>query len=236
MLKPRITAIINDFFAIGGNHDLEKYQLIRNKLLNVLREEEFLLDEGEDENVMLIRDGIRLIDASSLYAEETNPRRAYKRMKPFFTHLENESRWHYYNLHILVSSIYLTETVEQAVKFAKSAQGYINVFKRTKNTYSLEAALAVNLCARILNAKFFESDTKISLVTEFQKWLEKLEALTESNHDLAMPLLVTEIRQALLIENDTNIKELCTELEARYDKKISALIKNEIEFYQNQRK
>jgi len=235
MLKPKITKIVNEFFVIGGNHDSDQFQLIRNQLLDVLREEEFLLSEHVDENVILAKDVIRYIDASSLYAEETNLRKAYTQIKPFFSRLVNSS-WNYYDIQLLAGSIEYTETATQAIELATKAQEYINIFKRVRSTDALEALLAVNLCSRILIAKYFDDQVETSLVIEFQKGLKKLENLVKHNQELAMLLLITKIRQALLSEHDSRAQTLCEELEFQYDKQIGATIRNEVEFYQQQRK
>ncbi|MCL2355116.1 MAG: hypothetical protein FWC68_04530, partial [Oscillospiraceae bacterium] len=62
MLKTKLTEIIDDFFAIGGNHDLEKYKEIRKKLLDFIRDEELFLN-ADDPNYILAIDTIRFIDA-----------------------------------------------------------------------------------------------------------------------------------------------------------------------------
>ena len=231
MLKPRITKIIDEFFAIGGTHDLDKYKKIRDRLLEVLREEDFLLGDQDDENVVFVRDVIRYIDAISIYAREMNNRGVHRHINPFFNRLKHSSNWHYYDLALLVSSIQLTESIEQATQLASKAQGHVTLFKHARNVDIVEGCLSLNMCARLLNAKYFDYRVEISLTTEFDKWYKKLEELVKHNALLELPFLVTKIRQNVLNGSEQKvIEQLCDEL-VQHDKQIGDMLRNEVQFY-----
>jgi len=54
MLKPRLIKVVEEVFAIGGNHNAAKDMELREKLLDFLREEDHLILPNDDENLMLV--------------------------------------------------------------------------------------------------------------------------------------------------------------------------------------
>jgi len=124
-------------------------------------------------------------------------------------------------LRLLISSINFTNNIEQAVELASKAEKGIFQFKRIRITDILEGALAANMCTRLLNAKYFDSDVNIDLITsEFKTWFRKLEKLTgenQSDNTLSLMFLATKIREALFERHSTTAYQLCEELEIYYD-------------------
>jgi len=235
MLKPRLTAIVNDFFATGGNHDLDKSMEIRQKLIDFLREEDILLGCQNDENVILSRDIISLITAEGIYAETTNGMDGYHYMKSFLQRIMSTStdNWNYYDLRILVSSMQYTESVEQAIELASKIENRIIKFKMVRSTDNLEGVLACNMCSRLLSAKYID-DVRIDLVNPFECWMIKLENLVEANKNseyLELLWHITQIRRDIFESDNSRIFTLCDDLIPRYNEQIGQMIRNEVNFY-----
>jgi len=165
LLKPKLEAIIEEFFELIGNHDLDKYNEVRNRLLNFIRDEELFLDTT-DRNFIFATNLIRLIDADKVYAGTTNSKEAYLYAKPFLEcFIESDlNAWDYYELKLLIASINFTESIEQAMELALKIDKRAHQFKRVRLTEMLQATLAVNMSARILNAKYFDENIQIDLV------------------------------------------------------------------------
>jgi len=233
MLKPRLTKIVKEVFEISGNHDLDKDLELREKLLEFLREEDILLLPWNDENIILAKDVIHFIDAAKLYGEKTDSKQAYLHVQPFLERLiaSDLNSWHYYDLEILISSIHFTENIGQSIALASKAEGKIFEFKRVRNTEALQGYLALNMCARILNAKYFDSDVTIDLSKQFRNWMDKLEDLVNENKDFELLLHVTRIRWDIFNRDDSKIHFLCDSLTTCFDEVIGQVIKNEVNFY-----
>ena len=184
MVKPRLKKIIEELFAVGGNYDLAKDMELRGKLLDFLREEDHLILPGDDENIRLAKDAIHFIDANILCADKTDDREAYPHIKPFLKRMmdkTNLKNWDYSELRLLVSSISMTESVEQAEELFSKANDGIIAFKRRRLTYNLEGVLVCNMIARILNAKHFDENVTIDLAEKFSSMVIWLENLVNNN-------------------------------------------------------
>jgi len=198
-----------------------------------LREEDHLILPDNDQNITLAKNAIYFIDADDAYAKTTKSKEAHKHASPLLHRLmETEPEdWNHYDLNFAVSSINFTETIGQAIDLAKKANQSIINFKRIKSTDMIEAALACNVCARILNAKFFEEYESHQLTRQFDKNLNILEHIVGYNKDLELMLLVTKIRRKIFNHDLSDIFVLCEQLIPQYDEKIGEMMRNEVEFY-----
>lgn len=233
MLKPRLLRIIEEVFESGWNHDPECDQAVRNKLIDFLREEDHLLLPFDEENLMLARNAIRFMDADRIYAKTTKSKEAYIHAKALLDHLMvlEASDWNHYELNFAISSVHFTETMEQSIELAEKARKSIVQFKLKKNTDMLEGYLALNMCARILNAKYFDKHHPIELLSEFKRGLNSLEYLADLNSDLELPLLITKIRWKIFNRDESDIFTLCEQLLPHYDERIGKMIRSEVDFY-----
>lgn len=236
MIKPELLAITNELFAIGGNHNIPKLIAVRNKLLEFIKINEYFLTEGGelDENFIIAKDTIRLIDASNIYANTNNSRDAYHQMKPFFERVKRDfTELNYYDIELIVCSIEYTKSAEEAHEIATKALKKLVDFRDSRNTNMLEGALAVNVCACLLRAKYSNYDSEIDLTETFDTWFSRLERLVEKAKRLEYPFLLTQVRQAIFYKNQEQINACYEQLKASCDEDIISLISNEIEFYIN---
>ena len=234
MFKTRFTDIVDDFFDIGGNHDVAKDKEFRSKILDFLKEEDnILLAPWDDANIMLAKDMVHFIDADRIYARTTNSKEAYPHVKPFFERLieSDHNNWHYYDLKLLISSVNFTENIEQAVELAEKAEERIIQFKRVRATEVLQGYLALNMCARLLNAKYFDKDVKFDLAYNFESWLEKLDSLADDTKELELALLITKIRWDIFNRDKSQLLILCDNLVSRFGGAIGKMIRNEVDLY-----
>jgi len=233
MLKPRLMKIVEEIFATGGNHDPAKDLELRGRLIDFLREEDHLILPNDDPNLILAKDMIRFLDADRVYAKTTSSKEAYPHIKPFLDRMiqSDFNNWHYDELRILISSVHFTESIDQAMELAQKAEKRISQFKRVRPTEISQGYLALNMCMRILNAKFFDSDIEICLSTKFQYWMNMLEYLVGYNKGLELALLVTKIRWNVFNRDASQIFVLCDDLAPRYDEQIGKAIRNEVDFY-----
>jgi len=230
MLQPRLMRAVDEFLAIGGNHDLEEYDKYRNKMLDFLREEDHLILPPDDENLVLARDVVHFIDASKVYAKTTSSKEAYPHGRQFLERMlaSDFNNWHYYDLALLISSVHLTESFEQARQLASKAEKRILQFQRIGTTNIWQGYLAFNMCGRILNAKYM--DDKPSAL-HFETWMEKLKLLVEVDKDLELAWHITQIRWAIFNEDNSQILIYLDSLVADLGRKIGLMVRNEIEFY-----
>lgn len=235
MIKPRLSRIIEELFATGGNHDIAKHMEIRGKLIEFLQEEDHVILSDDDKNIRLAKDVIHFIDAGRVYAKTTSSKEAYHHVKSFLKRMmETElNDWHYDELVIFISSLHMTESPEQAIGFASQANERIISFKRLGVTDNLEAALAGNMCTRLLNAKHFNEDVTIDLADKFGSYLIWIENLVEKNKNsefLKLVLHVSKIRYEIFRNDKSEIFALCDGL-AQYDEKVKQMISSEVDFY-----
>jgi len=230
MIDLKLVSILQKLFAFGGNHNIDECIKIKNEFLDFIIEDNLFLKHQyeHNENYMMAINGIRFIDANNAYAVTSNRAEGYFHMKPFFEHLLKSDTWHYYELHLLINSIYLCETIEQALELAGRAVAPIAKFRDNIDTDILEGYLALNICAIIFNAKFH--DNSLDCMEEFNAWFSKLEELAEINQQLEVPFLVTQIRHAFLNQDQEpeQFAKLFSELSVD-DEEIEKAIKNEID-------
>jgi len=235
MVKPKLTRIVEEFFAIGGNHDLDKYMEIRHKLLEFIKDEDLFLIPS-DENFISAMDIIHSIDANSIYAKTTDSKQAYHHIEPFLKRMTelDSNKWNYDELKLVINSIHFTDSIEQAIELARKANERIIGFQIVRLTNNLEGYLALSMCSRILNAKYFDNDVEVDLAREFDNWADRLECLTEANKEskyLEMIWHITKIRRQIFNNDDSHIFTLCDDLLPQYDKQIGQMIGNEVKFY-----
>lgn len=234
-LKPRLRTIIDEFFKVGFAYDPEHDRKILEKLFDFLREEDSLRAFDDDLNVRIARALVHYIEASEIYLAEANPKKVYPYMKSFLTRMlaTEPKEWHYQELRLVIASLQLTETPEQALELASMANERIIEFQLVRTTENLEACLAMNMCARLLTAKFFDTDANVDVVAKFSNLFNRLEDLAEENLDsefVMMCLYVTKIRKAVLTA-DTHVWTMCEELVPRYGEKFANVMDHEVKFY-----
>jgi len=238
-MNTKLTKILDEFFSLGGNHDQIRLLEIRNQLLDFLRIEEILLAEHTDENLLIAKDAIRLIDASNIYVETTNRNLASIHVKPFFDRLRKNKEWSYCEIQLFVCAINYIEDAEDAVSLAEDARLRLSEFKIVKPVDMLEGVLACNLCSRLLYALYF--DNRLTDLTDnFYFWLEDqfiawrncLKDLENKNEQLEFLFLITEIRMALFQQDDQKMKRHRFILAQNYDQQIIKTIKSGIHYYE----
>ena len=231
MLEPKLIEILEELFAIGGNHDTVKTFSIRKKLIDFMIDHNLFLKDS-DKNFIMIKDTIRFIDAHTNLATTTNRNEASTCLKPFFKRL-NEMQpddWNYYELHLLISSLHLVDKVKQALDLGTKSIIAIAKFEDINNVDLLESCVACNICYRILYAKYFDN-IKMDLTNHFETWFKKLENLAKEDSKIELDFLVTKIRQALFYQNRKLIRELLDELKTKYDEKIFDIVSKEVGTY-----
>ena len=185
----------------------------------------------DNENVIIAKDAVRFIDAHNVYAATSDRIEASVHMKKCFDRLTQSENWNYYDLKFLVSSVHLIESIEQALELGSKSMLEMVHFRASSNTDIWEGYLALNMCARLLIAKYFDSDIKINLPLRFEEWFSKLERLAEKNSDLSLPFTVTKIRKAIFHKDQDQIFKLREELETNYDEDVVNIVRSEISFY-----
>jgi len=238
MIDLKLVTTLDRVFALGGNHNTDKAIEIRTQLLDYIREEELFLKHQHEYNKNFVTaiNAICFIDANNAYATTSARMDGYFHMKPFFEYLMDVDTWNYYELKLLVGSMNFIIAAEEAIELASKAVQAINRFKADQNTDVMEGYLALNLCSRLLYAKYFDDDVKVDLTKQFNNWLSRLEKLAETNHQLDLPFLITQIREAIFNQNQERILELCEELKENYEEDIENTVKNGISFYVNSKK
>jgi len=235
-MKSELIEILEELFAIGGNHDILKALELRRKLKVFLNHDEQLLGDQNSENVVIAKDAIRFIDANNTYANTSSVVEAGRHLNSFFDRLLNQEKWNRYELKIFIGSSHLTKDVEQAIRLGVEAIIKFVEFYDDSRTGVLEGLLSCNICSRILHAKYFDDvDEKYFLSSEFKKWFSRLRHLAQEHEELELSNLVTKVRYALFEKNDVWIIEHMQELE-NYDKKIVDLINREIHFYRTSKR
>ena len=240
-IKPELATILDEMFAIGGNHDVKKDLEIRNKIINSFSLEELLLEDHNEINIRVGKSALHYLDANAVHVQTTDTATASKYMMPFFERLLQSDDWNYYELKLLIASMYLTPNIEQAHKLYVKAIKRISEFQVVREVDIQEGYLALNMCARLLYTKYFEDDVDIDWVTDqFETCFHRLEVLEsiEDNYQLGIPLLVTKIRQAIFKQDEKPIREFMDELYnwSNSTTEIVNILKSEIRLYKTSEK
>jgi len=231
-LSLELAEILEDLFALGGNHNTVRLLEIRNNLISFLSTEAVLLGCLTNADNVMARDAIRFIDANNIYAKTTNRITASTQIRPFLTRLiKSHHSWNIYELNMLIGAMNYTDHAEQAVALATKATKQIVNFRLVENIASLEGCLATNLCSRILYAKYFDDHVDVALDEQFDAWYLRLKQLARSNHNLDFILLVTKIRKAIFHHDQAKIEQYLEQLGTQYDETIVNIVKNGIQFY-----
>jgi len=230
MLKSELTGILNELFALGGNQDVLKLNEIRKRLVDFLSHTEQLLGCQDNENVIIAKDAVRLLDALSVYAETTDRNKANSHVQPFFDRLIQSDGWSQCDLQFLITSVEYIKNVEQLLELSDRAISEISKYQDNNNSAILEGYLAFNMCSRILYAKFFD-DAKTDFLVQFATWALKLENLLDKNNELSQISLITQIRRAIFHRAPTEIVKLCEDLKNNYDENIHSTVEKEVRFY-----
>jgi len=237
MLEPKVIELLQDLFAAGSNHDIEKNILIRTKLVNFMTDNNLFLKD-QNKNFIMIKDAIRFIDAHTILATTTNQNEAGICLKPFFRRLyvilpEN---WNYYELKFLIGSLHLVEDIKQALRLGYKSLTVVSKFENAENKGVFESAIICNVCNRILYAKYFDNtvNDKINLTLEFDSWFEKLENMPKKDSEIEFHFLLTKIKKALFFQNRQLVGELLGELQTEYDEKIFDVVNKEVITYYTQ--
>jgi len=234
MLEPKLIQILEELFAIGGNHDIAKTALIRQKLTDFMVDNNLFLKD-QDKNFIMVKDTIRFIDAHTNLATTTDRDKASVCLKPFFRRLYIilPEDWNYYELKFLINSLHLVEDIKQALRLGYKSLTIVSKFKDLDNSGALESSIICNVCNRILYAKYFDNHVhdKIDLAQEFNKWFEEFERLAKKSSKIELDFLVTKIRKALFFRDRQLVGELLNELKTRYDEKVFDTINNAVIMY-----
>jgi len=231
MLQPKLIELLEELFSIGGNHDIKKKVEIRQKIIDFMTADNLFL-KNDDDNFIMIKDTIRFIDAQNEFAITTNRDGASAHIKCFFDRISKmqPEQWNYYELKLLVSSLFLIEKIDQAFKLGDNALIAIQQFEDINKVDVFKSSVACNICCRILYAKYFDN-VKTNLSDQFERWFEKLEVLAKEDNHIALDYLVTQIRKAVFYQKRDEIRELLEELETKHNKKIFDVVFKEVSIY-----
>ena len=233
MLKQELVDTLEELFALGGNQDLIRLTEVRSKLVYFLSQTEQLLGCQDNENVVIAKDVVRFCDANVVYADTTNRAKANKHIQPFFDRLLQLDSWSSYELKILTSSVEYIENVDQLREFSHRVILEFSMFENPEHTKypdELKGYFALNMCSRLLYAKFFD-DADDEFLVPFMTWAFELEELSERNNELAEISLVTQVRRAVFHQSPLDMSKLLIQLKNDYDAKVYAAIEKEVGFY-----
>ena len=235
MLEPKVIELLEEVFAIGGNHDTAKIILMRKKLVDFMTDNNLFLKE-RDENFVIIKDAIRFIDAHTILATTTSQHEASTCLNPFFKRLYmmRQEKWNYYELKFLISSLQLVEDIKRALSLGLKS---LTIVSKFNNAHTLKSSIICNVCYRILYAQYFgdhDSIGNINLALEFNNWFRELERMPKKDNDIELDFLVTKVRKALFFQNRELINELLNELKTNYGENLFDVINEEVITYYTQ--
>jgi len=230
-MKAELIALLEELLSVEGNHERTELIAIRHKLVTFLSQDEQVLRYENDENMIIAKDALHLIDAYNIYAITNDRVEASQYLQTFFKRMINAEKWNYYEALFLTSSLGITENTAQALVLIDKARAMVEFFKSDVESESVEGVLATNVLSVLLNAKFSNDHGGIHLESEFDKWFFKLEMLAEKNAELKMLLDISEIRQAVFHVNSKLMNQLFQEFECNYDERMVKVLGKEVDAY-----
>ena len=236
MLEPKLIEILEEYFAIDHFQNPLALIAFRKRFIAFLRAEENLLAPVDDQNIVIAKDIIRLIDANNTYTTSSNRNAASAHLKPFFDRLLGCEKWGYYDLKALSEAIMFAPTAEFAVELgSKSIMPIVNI-RLAGSSDKIQGDLAGSICSRLLYAKYFDDEVIVDLQDKFMTWFKKLERLAENNKELAIPYLYNQVRHALFYQNQEEIFRLCDEVKKDAVEQSANAVISTVGFYTSSQK
>ncbi|MCL2573061.1 MAG: helix-turn-helix domain-containing protein [Defluviitaleaceae bacterium] len=180
--------LLDEVFEMGGNHNADKNEEIKAKLLDYLK------TNGIDAQ---IEDGLRLLEAYSVENKDNDFEAGCEIVAPIFERLSNINEWHFYDIRLIAAVLNSTYTAEQAYELAEKALKKLEDHSYEKRYKGVKLSIYINTQSRLLRAKYFDSDNLIpsdELAKRFSNCYRAITDICGGKRTLGMPRAIATIR------------------------------------------
>ena len=191
MLKHQL---LDEMFAMGGNHDIDKINTMKDKLSH------YLEVNGSD---VQIEDGFRVLEAHAIEFQGNNSEISREISKPIFDRLSNTAEWDFYDIRLLTAVVGYSYASEQTYKLAEIALEELEDYSHEERYIFIKLAIRMNTVHRLLRAKYFDSDNLIpsnELATRFSNYFDAAMAICEEG-EFPIHKAVLKIRKGLFYQD-----------------------------------
>lgn len=191
--------LIEEFFDIGGNHNLEEAKAIKAKLLNYIKR------NGDDPQINDILLVLQMFEVESEYNDFGS---SCQIVVPIVERL-TDTDWDLYDIMILAAVVGHTETYGQACVLAEKVLEKLEAYTHEKRYVNIKLAIHMNIMLRLLRVKYFDFENLGSL--------EELENIFSRHVNAVLPICkgrkllahkaAVMIRKGLFYKDDNLVNE-----------------------------
>ena len=167
--------LLDEVFAVGGNHDLKKLKAAEIKLVDYIRE------NGNDPQ---INDALRMLKMFADENEHNDYEQSAETVAPVYERLSHADEWDFYDIRIFGAVIGYEETYEKSLELAEYALKKLEKYSDKKQYPNIKLSIHMNILLRFLRARYFDLDDMNDT-----RALEKLESSFIEHFDAAMTIL-----------------------------------------------
>jgi len=223
--------LLENLFAIGGNHQQNRLIKLKEEFLDYLRDNAMDLFVNPN-NHILARDSVLFIDAVNMRATTNDRQKAYSIAKPILDRFAVLKEWNFYEIKLFIGLCSYTSHFQEALAHTIHANLQLAKFKREPRYMHTLAILHYNLMGRLLEAKYFDKlpdDEQKVLKNVFSRFMGESLLLCESKPYFKQVLL---LRNALFEQDALAINKACSKLVGLVsDETTLDMILNDVNFY-----
>ncbi|MCL2399598.1 MAG: hypothetical protein FWC91_07655 [Defluviitaleaceae bacterium] len=143
------TTLLDKFFQIGGNHELDKFDEIEIELRNYLK------NNGADDQV---RDALSIIKASRLDFKLKDFESCRLIATPVIERLSYADKWDFVDLRLLTGTIQYADSYKQFIMLVEEAFRELENHSHEEPYMRLKTSMCLNIMVRLIKAKHFGTD------------------------------------------------------------------------------
>ena len=220
--------LLDEFFALGGNHNIKELKEMKNKILGF---------QKAHESDVQINDVLTLIKIQMEDYEKGNYEMSQKTAKPVLERLAIAKNLDFYDIQILSTLIVYAETYIKALDFVKKFSMSEGKYRDDSNFHHVKMVLHGNMAFRTLRALYFDADgleRPAELGAIFDEHIGKFMNICtrdELKEQLWEQAAIAQIRTGLFKKDYALVDKNMKTLKKRASKSIVKMVQNEISEY-----
>lgn len=155
--------LVDEFFRLGGNQELNKYSEMEVKLLDYLKK-----SGGDDQ----LRDILTIIKAARLDYNLKDFDGCCLIAVPIIERLSYADKWDLTDIRLLAASIQYAKDYEQVITLAEEGFKELENYSEEKPYLNIKMAMCLNVMVRLIKAKHFGTD-RVELCNDLDANFEK---------------------------------------------------------------
>jgi len=211
-------------FAMGGNQDIEKSNIVKGKMLY------YLEVNGSDPQV---EDGIRVLDAFSAEFHRSGLEVSSEISAPIFDRLSATEEWDFYDIRLLTAVVGYNESYEKTYEFAEKALKKLEKHSNEERYAIIKLSIHMNVVNRLLRAKYYDVDN-LTPTNELEEWFSQYATATMAICDdggFSIHKGALMVRSGLFHQDDKSVEKGLKLLEKIGADEVYRMMENDISEY-----